>query len=154
MAAALLLCTLVNTLNAEKDEARYGHGVQPSPIVTKSMIHVFRFMTINKGKWLSSHTMVRRPSKWQLVVLLIMTGDIETNPGPGPQDSQTGRQTRQTTLTCSDGSIGLGDIMRELKDTRLQVNEKIDALGAKLDERYTELKEEMNTLKVEFGKAN
>lgn len=85
------------------------------------------------------------------MILLLMCGDVEANPGPVNQGSQPGRSTRQSTLTMTEGTVGLCDIMRELRETRSQVNEKIDALGTKLDERYTELEGEIVTLKGEFA---
>ena len=82
-----------------------------------------------------------------------LCGDMEMNPGPPGQ-----RGGIQTRLSASQGKLGLdsnvsdalSDIMREIKETRLEMNSKIDELGLKLEARYQELQGEVTSLKKEL----
>ena len=49
--------------------------------------------------------------------------------------------------------MGLSDIIRELKDTRQQVNEKIDTLGEKMEERCTRLENDLELLRAEITRT-
>ena len=84
---------------------------------------------------------------------LLLSGDVELNPGPIPSSSQGGRSTRQTTLSISEGPGSLSDIVRELKDTSQQVNDKIDALGEKMEERCIILEKNLEVLRAEITKT-
>ena len=80
--------------------------------------------------------MVRKPSKLQLcLLLLMMCGDVKQNPGPGPA-----RNTRQTILSQStQGDLTmepcLADILREIRYSRTELMVEMDSetLNAKYE---------------------
>ena len=101
---------------------------------------------VNEGNCSNAYTTVPHQT-------LLLCGDVELNPGPGPSSSQGGRNTRQTTLSISEGAVDLSDIMREFKDTRQQVNEKIDALGERMEERCTRLENDLESLRADITRT-
>lgn len=85
--------------------------------------------------------------------ILMCCGDIESNPGPGSAQAQGSRVTRQGSVSTPDGNLGFADIMRELKETRIQVNDKIDALGERMEAKYQVLEENIDLLKQELSET-
>ncbi len=82
----------------------------------------------------------------QLLQKLLSDGDVESNPGPKRQ--QTLSQSNHGDVVCTEPC--LSDILRELKDCRMELNGKIDTLGKSMDAKYEELITENKALKEEL----
>ena len=81
-----------------------------------------------------------------------LCGDVELNPGP------TETRLAQSKLSAAQGKLNLdtgitttlNQIMKEIKESRVAMTEKIDELGVKLESKYQELKTDMSIMKQEL----
>jgi len=163
-------------LRPEQPVAIWGHGVNPQPIGFRSRLQmIVNYLKGTKKMRALGDTSQNPRYKLALLLILLTAGDIESNPGPppgpGPDNHSQGNskgsnealaagvggvttrlssQTkhRQQLLSFHDGGPSLQDIMKELKATRCEMNQKIDALSIKLEDRYEELKSEITGLQT------
>lgn len=161
-------------LRPDKPVAIWGHGVNPQPIVWRSRLQmIVNYLKGTKKMRALGDTSKNPRYKLALLLILLTAGDIESNPGPppgpGPDNRSQGNskggneasaaggvttrlssqsKQKQQLLSFYDGGPSLQDIMKELKATRCEMNQKIDALSIKLEDRYEELKSEITSLQT------
>ncbi|XP_070545564.1 uncharacterized protein [Ptychodera flava] len=95
-----------------------------------------------------------------LISLLLLSGDIESNPGPNQSSQQSSekRRTRQTTLFSSNPaanneSVELGDVMQELRNMKLDLGRKMDRMANELNKKIDSLVEDIQDVKQELLEA-
>lgn len=135
-----------------KPTAVFGFGINPQPILFRSRLHTLKMALGNLGISVRRPRIktVKTPSKLQLcMLLLLLCGDIESNPGPAS------RSSRQTTLSQSQQGdlsveLSLKDILFEIKESRTEVTDKIDSLTTTMNAKFEEIAEENKNLREEL----
>lgn len=82
---------------------------------------------------MADYTSITQQHAGQLAKIMLQAGDVESNPGPVDREKTAGssRTTRQTTLLNSGGlsrEPTLSDIMKEIRDSRAELNTRFDEL--------------------------
>ncbi|XP_070573906.1 uncharacterized protein [Ptychodera flava] len=92
--------------------------------------------------------------------MLLRSGDVESNPGPNQSSQQTTdrRKTRQTTLlgtyaTAENDQCELSDIMRELRNVKVDLGRKMDKLSSDLHKKIDDLSHDINDVQRELEEA-
>ena len=75
-------------LRPQQAEAIFGHGVNPRPLLWRSQLDM-AFLNLKRTNHVWSFCSSNHPrSRTALLLLLLMAGDVESNPGPGPEGGQ------------------------------------------------------------------
>ena len=137
---------MVQGLKPQKAEAVWGHGVNPQPLICRSRLDiVVLYLRGRKRLHVLRNTCNYSRHKIFLLLLLLMAGDIESNPGPPGPHRNHGRPnnrgggpggvlTRQAKLSFKDDTSivnrleALEERVAMLVDENKSLMDKIDAL--------------------------